>query len=471
MNNKIKILFSVVLFLLIIIGCDDYSDLTPPTTPAPPSTGTADFTRYMSIGNSLTAGYQSSALYQSGQIYSYPNLIAKQVGLNSFAQPLVADPGIGGLIKIQSLNPFITTREPVQGGAPINLNYQYPYNNMGIPGIVLADVINATSSSNSFSKSPFIDLVLRGKGSQFNQAKLLHPTFLTLWIGNNDVLGFATSGGVKPPTPTSSTTFAVLFNQLADSIATLGTKVVVANIPSVTAIPFFTTVGPGVAQKLAALQIQGFYYQKHGEYNGSAGATTQLSSYSVLLTLVGQTYMADLGKASGRFWKDNNIDISQLIGAGILDTTKLFGLDPKNPIPDALILDDVEITTANQSVADFNSTISSVANSKGWGFVDMNTFFNNIRSNDADGTLINGIRFRTTFVSGGLFSLDGVHPTSQGQAIIANEFIKIINSKFGASIPLIDVATIPGSLLLAKTNLYNTIFPDYKFDLLNYLYF
>ena len=69
MLKNIKILLGIVL-ILFVAGCDDYSELDSPTAPAPPSTGTANFTRFLSIGNSLTAGYQSSALYQSGQVFS-----------------------------------------------------------------------------------------------------------------------------------------------------------------------------------------------------------------------------------------------------------------------------------------------------------------------------------------------------------------------------------------------------------------
>lgn len=471
MKNKFKLLVLFLLPVLIYVGCQDWTDLTAPPALNPVS-GSVNLTRYVAIGNSLTAGYQSSALFQSAQEYSYPNLIAKQVGLTSFAQPLISDPGIGGQIKIVSLDPFVTKYEPIQGGVPLNLSYPAPYNNLGIPGIVIADVMNSTTSASSYSKSPFIDVILRGKGTQYAQVKALNPTFITLWIGNNDVLGFASSGGAKPTAPTPSGTFAALYSQLADSLATIGAKVVVANIPSVTAIPFFTTVGPGLAQKLTALQIPGFYYQRHGEYSGSAGAPSQLTNYSLLITLVGQTYLADLGKPSGKFWKQNNIDITPLILGGILDTTKAFGLDPKNPIPDALVLDDGEINTAAQSVSDFNATISSIASAKGWGLVNINSIFNTIRTNDASvGTDFGGISFKTTFVTGGLFSLDGVHPTSQGQAILANEFLKVINSKFGANFPLIAIGTIPGSLGLAKGSTAKVVLPDYNYSMLEQLCF
>ena len=60
-----------------------------------------------------------------------------------------------------------------------------------------------------------------------------------------------------------------------------------------------------------------------------------------------------------------------------------------------------------------------------------------------DGITISGINFTSTFVSGGAFSLDGVHPSTRGYAIIANDFIKAINAKYAANIPQVDVASYP----------------------------
>jgi hypothetical protein len=55
--------------------------------------------KYVSVGNSLTAGYQSNGLFASAQAYSYPNLISKQLSLaggnvGTFQQPLYSDPGL-----------------------------------------------------------------------------------------------------------------------------------------------------------------------------------------------------------------------------------------------------------------------------------------------------------------------------------------------------------------------------------------
>lgn len=463
MKNKLIAFTALFLISILFISCEDRSELTSPEAP---NLGSTNFAAFVAIGNSITAGYQSGSLYEDAQMYSYPNLIAKQVG-TEFIQPIISNPGTVGRMEIKSLNPFTITYN-TNGGTLTNPTAPY-YNNFGVPGIVLADVLSATSMINSFSKSPFLDLILRGKGTIYSQIKDLSgkkPTFITIWIGNNDVLGFATSGGVKPTLPTDPNVFGFLYSALADSIASIGAKVVVANIPDVTAIPFFTTVGPAIAQKLSSLGITGMYYQLHGHYSGSVIPVSALANFNVLITLLGQNYAGLIGTPTGKFYKDNNVDITPLIAGGILDTTKLFGLDPKNPWPDALILDASEITTAKNATSAYNNYIAGLANSKGFGLVDINSIFNQIRSNDfAGGTVYDGVVFTTTYITGGLFSLDAVHPSNQGHAIVANEFIKVINAKWGAKIPLINVSTIPGSLIFAKQNpLFSLKFEDGSFD-------
>ncbi len=64
------------------------------------SKGSADFTKYVALGNSLTSGFRDGALYIDGQNESYPSMIAQQmklVGGGDFKQPLMADNN-GGLI-------------------------------------------------------------------------------------------------------------------------------------------------------------------------------------------------------------------------------------------------------------------------------------------------------------------------------------------------------------------------------------
>ncbi len=460
MKKFLNFIFVITIIALVFSGCEDKTNLTAPGTPNPVN-GSADLTRFVTIGNSLTAGYQSGALYKSAQEYSYGNLIAQQVG-TTFEQPLVSDPGVGGRMEIKSVD-FATNQINIvyegSTGIPLNLNYAAPYNNLGVPGALLYDVLNATDSTNCASglvgsPNPLFNLILRGIGTQFEEAKMLHPTFVTLWIGNNDVLGYATSGGVSPSAPTPVSTFQYLYSLVADSLASLGANVVVANIPNVTAIPFFTTVGPLMAQALSQAGVSGIYYQKSDGSTTNIATTSDLLTGKVLITLPGMTYASLIGHPTGQFYRDHGYPA---LPPGI-DTTKPFGVTPNNPWPNALILDPDEITTALNTTADFNTAIAQLASQKNFGLVDINSFFDKIREGDfKGGTMINGVKFYTSYITGGLFGLDGVHPTDQGQAIIANEFIKEINSKFNASIPLINVATIPGSIILAKKSFYHGI--------------
>ena len=467
MKKILNVLFSLSLIAVVFVGCEDRSDISAPTS------GTASYDRFVTIGNSITAGYQSGALYESAQVYAYGNLIAKQVGA-SFAMPIYSDPGTGGRMELTAFNfatstPTITNNPAV--GAPTNLTYAAPYNNLGVPGALLYDVLNATNSQDCGSKvfggpaNPMFDLILRNSalniGSQFKQAKALNPTLLTVWIGNNDVLGFATSGGASPSAPTSAATFDALYRFLADSVKSLNTKVVVANLPDVTSIPFFNTVGPKLALGAGwkANGLLGLFYQKHAA--AAVDPTAVVDSIGLLtgkvdLTLVAGSWTGYLGQPTGAWYRyiaqSKGLPLAAVLAsiAG-LDTTKPFGFHPQNPFPDALTLDADEITTAKTATANFNASIDSLARNRGFAMVNINTFFNQIRARDySGGSYYGGIKFTTGYISGGLFSLDGVHPSNHGHAIIANEFIKVINSKWGGSIPLVDVAAITPSIILGK---------------------
>ncbi|MFA6025836.1 MAG: SGNH/GDSL hydrolase family protein [Ignavibacteriaceae bacterium] len=467
MKKILNVLFSLGLIAVVFVGCEDRSDISAPTS------GTASYDRFVTIGNSITAGYQSGALYESAQVYAYGNLIAKQVGA-SFAMPIYSDPGTGGRMELTAFNfatstPTITNNPAV--GAPTNLTYAAPYNNLGVPGALLYDVLNATNSQDCGSKvfggpaNPMFDLILRNSalniGSQFKQAKALNPTLLTVWIGNNDVLGFATSGGASPSAPTSAATFDALYRFLADSVKSLNTKVVVANLPDVTSIPFFNTVGPKLALGAGwkANGLLGLFYQKHAA--AAVDPTAVVDSIGLLtgkvdLTLVAGGWTGYLGQPTGAWYRyiaeSKGLPLAAVLAsiAG-LDTTKPFGFHPQNPFPDALTLDADEITTAKTATANFNASIDSLARNRGFAMVNINTFFNQIRARDySGGSYYGGIKFTTGYISGGLFSLDGVHPSNHGHAIIANEFIKVINSKWGGSIPLVDVAAITPSIILGK---------------------
>ena len=106
------------------------------------------------------------------------------------------------------------------------------------------------------------------------------------------------------------------------------------------------------------------------------------------------------------------------------------------PLEDKLVLTEAEAAKVLAATTAYNSTIKSVAESKGLAFVDMNAKMNEL--NSASGISWNGVKYNATFVTGGTFSLDGVHLTGRGYAIVANEFIKAINNKYKSTLPQVD---------------------------------
>jgi len=478
-NKNIKyLIIALVVSVFYFSGCDeDDVVVTPPFVFSP---GSADFSMYGSVGNSLTAGFQSNALSERDQKYSYPDMISKQTQRASFEQPLILDPGIGGRLRLLNLAPTIVAEPSVPPVSASNLNIALPrpYNNLGIPGSILFDMADETDfvKKSGARLNPFFALILRDAvfGSNvINQATNLAPTFITAWIGNNDVLGYATSGGTSGTNadgtlPTDLPVFAFLYPAMLDGLAATGADIVVGNIPDVSSIPFFTTIGPilssdvpwGVVAFLQqALPSTGIIYESSTgsnlgflPFNVRFADSSAVRNGTALFTLVGQTYASLLGLPTGKFYTDNGFPALPL---GI-DTTQAFGFHPQNPFPDAFVLDPAEITIAKNAVDAFNGIISLEAGSRDIAVVDFNTFLRNLLTSPIS---VAGIGvFTSSFITGGTFSYDGVHPSSRGYGIIANEWIKVINQKFGANVPLVNLNSLPG-MPIGKISA--GVFPNY----------
>ncbi|WP_448700116.1 G-D-S-L family lipolytic protein [Mucilaginibacter sp. AW1-3] len=419
-----------------------------PTIDVPtPSKGGADFTRYIAVGNSLTAGYADGGLYLTGQQNSYPGIIAQQmlsVGGGAFNQPLFSSAQANGSGYL-TLTKFDASGNPVLGNVTTNLAYTgqtvtipgYPpvnllakytgnIDNYGVPGIKLLHITTAAYSN----LNPYFDRMLTTTSPNNNTTYLSlitsKPfTFFTNWLGNNDALGYATGGGggyTGADALTDPTTFAQLYTLLINTLTTNGAKGACATIPDVTTIPYFTTVTYGAI--LAGVQksvpsVQNLYIM-----GGNA---------------TGATYAARAATANDLFILTFPTSLigSTTAGAG----TYPYGLDPRNPIESKYVLDANEQTLVKNAVNSYNSTIKAVAASKGLAVFDSFTFLTSIKTN---GYVINGINLNSNYISGGIFSLDGVHLTPRGYSIVANEFIKAINTTYGSTIPLANVSAYNG---------------------------
>ena len=379
--QRLKVLASLTLALLFTAG----------TAVAQVNTGSANFTRYVAFGDSLTAGFNSGSLVRTYQNNSYPILIYRQATgkTTGFEQPLVSEPGIPGILTLQSIVPRVVIAASGGQGQPLNLNLQRPYDNIAVPGARLHDLLATTTGG-------LHDLILRGLGfTQLQQGLSLQPTFATLWIGNNDVLAAATSGiAIEGVTLTPAAQFDAEYRQAAAAIASVGAKMAIANIPDVTSIPFVTTVSR-------------FLTLPTGQTVTLVGPNGPLQAGDFVLL----TASADIGAGRG-----------------------IPGVGP--PLADSQVLSAAEVAAIQDHINHYNATISAVANERGAALVDANAV---LRQLATTGINVGGITYRSSFLTGGVFSYDGVHPTAFGYALIANQFIDAINAKFGGDIPLVDL--------------------------------
>ena len=270
-----------ILLLLIFIGltaCEN-DDLTFPSDdnqevlPELNANG-LDFSKYVAVGASFTAGFTDGALFRAGQERSFPQLLSEQfafAGGGDFAQPLL-DENTGGILAGGMPTPF-GYRFVFGGAGPVPLdaflasqgfpvppitseatnNIGSDFNNFGIPGAKSFHLVTPGYAA----LNPYYTRIASGAASTvLGDALAQNPTFFTLSeVGGNDILQYATSGGtgVDQTGNTDLSTyntnditdpgvFAGAFSNMVTALTQNGAKGVVTNVPDITSLSHFTAV-------------------------------------------------------------------------------------------------------------------------------------------------------------------------------------------------------------------------------------
>ncbi|MDO9036855.1 MAG: G-D-S-L family lipolytic protein [Lutibacter sp.] len=498
--KKFKYLFFIAPF--IFSSCDDDDFGVSPiveevSVPVPAeviyTSGTANFSKFVSVGNSLTAGYSDGALFIDGQATSFPNILSQQFALaggGNFTQPLMKD-NLGGLLlggnQITSNRLFLSFATgspspiPVSGMPTTEVSSLLagPFNNMGVPGaksyhLAASGYGNVAGVATGLANPYYARMATSATATVIGDAVAQSPTFISLWIGNNDVLGFATSGGagidqkgnMNPATYGANdisdpNVFASVYNSLLTALTANGTKKgIVSNLPSVTTIPYFTTVpynaipldaatATMLNQAFAAyngglLQLQGMGAVSAAEVSRrtvsfAAGQNpvlildedlTNLTIYNPALTNMRQATSADLLVLTSRTFLGTTVggNASLINGVSV-------------PLADKWVLTPEEQLAVGTAISAYNTTIAALAQQYGLAFFDANAVLKQLVN---VGITQNGIKTTGVYATGGGFSLDGVHPSPRGYAIIANGMIDAINLKYGSNLPKVNVGNYKG---------------------------
>lgn len=420
--------------LALLAGCDDADDEPALGPDGVTTAGAADFTRYVAIGDSYAAGVVNGAFTCSGQIYAYPALIARQVGLeiadacnppeeltadfSTFQQPLVTDPGVGSPLVLTSPGPPPVITLVSGRGVPTNGALRRPYNNLGVPGGEVVEVNAASNQQTSHDDNGAFNIVLRGRGTAPQQARTLDATFITFWLGGNDALEAVLSGGTTPVTTPSA--FDTEYRRALDDLLEVTPEIVVGNVADVTFLPFASTI-PAVV------------------VNPATGQPVLVGGQPV--PLIGAAGPLALGQDLVL------LSAASLLGQGIGVPAALGGTG--QPLPDQVVLDATEVAEVRDAIAAYNRTISEVAAEHGLELVDIASAASEALNNLSRPGIVEGsgyslsLRFLGDFPNPPFFGLDGFHPTPKGYGHLGNLFITAINAKYSASIPLVDVNALP----------------------------
>ncbi len=393
----------------------------------PDPTGGALFSSYVAIGTSIGAGIRSGGLDSVGQQSAYPYLLAQAMGLTpgvDWYWPKIGGAGCPAPYSNILTSTRISTvacgyRDPASAA---------PYvNNVSVPGIRIAQALDITRRD--FPASDTLSLVqfLTGSRNPVDMAVAARPTFVTLELGANDVLGAATRGDTMLSTRADS--FQLALTRIADKLDATGAEVAVANIPNVTRIPYFS---------MGAI----YYCLKNGGCPSPLPPATvpfSLPTFTVdascapVSPAVGLTTLVPFGTL-GRILGALTVGGSASLNCGTGAVTATGSVAAQLP---TLITAEVQALSAR--VTALNAIIAAEASARGWALVDFDGLlaaqaanipaFPNLTATNPD--LLMGMGTAATT----LFSQDGIHPNAAGHLLIAAAFKTAINSAFGTALP------------------------------------
>jgi len=471
----------LLLVSLSFVACNNNDD-EDAVAEIPITSGSASFAKYVALGDSFAAGYSDGALFKAGQENSYVNILAQQLipaGGAAITTPFMVD-NIGGFSNggVQIL-PKFPTRLYFNGKAPVNVqgvsgtaitaHLSGTFNNMGIPGAKSYHLIapkygdiSGVFASPATANPYFARFASSVDATVLGDALAQNPTFFSLWIGGNDVLGYATGGGVPTSqdpvsgddiTPTA--TFDFVYDKLITSLTANGAKGVVANLPYVTTLPYFTTVpyNPLALDETKAGQLNAGYAQ----YNGglqvmvtnklltaeeAARRTIKFAPGNNAVVIV-DSYLTNLSAYGIPSYRQaTKEDLVVLLASDYIKKSVLAG-DPAKingasvPLADKWILSKDEVKEVQTATDAYNTTIDAIAKSKGLAFVDAKAAMTQLST---AGIRFGNYHMTASYVTGGAFSLDGVHPSPRGYAYISNLFVNAINTKYGATLRNVDLS-------------------------------
>jgi lysophospholipase L1-like esterase len=298
-------------------------------------------------------------------------------------------------------------------------------------------------------------------------------------MGGNDVLSYSTSGGAfgidqignqdtstySPYDITDPTAFNNAITGVVSALTANGAKGVLSNVPYVTDLPFFTTVpfdalAPGLVDQptieLLNAQLYGLLngiFTAYGEPNrvnllsltdanpvliqdnDATDFSAQITGYLLTLGFPAETAGA-YGAIFGQARQTTENDLILLSASGAIGAPVLGAPEPlniagiSNPLANQYVLTDIETQKSNNATDAFSQIVQNLATEYGLAFVDLKLV---LAEAATTGIMFDEFNLNADFITGGLVSVNGIHLTARGYALMANEFLEQIDATYGSN--------------------------------------
>jgi lysophospholipase L1-like esterase len=280
----------------------------------------------------------------------------------------------------------------------------------------------------------------------------LHANLATVYLGSNDLLHFAFANGGSPPADPAGigADIATIITQLQAS----GAKVAVGNLVDVlgaaTFYPVQSSTEPNYEQNLDAFlraaiiaaAVQQFHITP-AQAAANPAVQAQIAAANVAAHQYAQAEIAETHLGPNGYFL---LPVLLQTVSAILQRQSVPKLiTAANPTGAGEVVSDQVALEVKALNAAYNLAIAGAVQQTGAVLADQAALFQNaaaLRAQgkpfpvDAQGDLA------SLQYGGGFFSLDGLHPSNTGYALIANTFIAAFDQKYGLTIPPVDVHSI-----------------------------
>lgn len=374
--------------------------------------------KYVAIGSSLSAGVRDGGVYAEAQQTSFPALLAQQMGISDFKQPLLEGNGTGrkSVTKDKFGNLKFTEIKSLDDKSP---NAKLPkiigeVDNLAVPYLKLLDIYEASSDQNPFVDKrsfKYLDRLLtkdeEGRTSYLSfVGKLKDTNFFTYEIGFQDYVEYISSGGLGTSILYMGGRESYGETEVLSRLVNKKINGIIANVPDVLSFPIYK------------------YFK-----NNKLQEQNEVNSIFI-------SYLSGTGT---RIANQNDLFLPTQNIINLFDknfpANKKLGLSIETPLRDSDILSSDELETI--SIKGYNTAIiTPLAKKYNLPIVDLYGLYEKIMIGNYE--TIDGVLIDPSYPYGNFFSADGTTPTALGQAVIANEFIQVINTTYSCNIPLVN---------------------------------